>query len=185
MKFFKDVKGDDWEVEVTVATAIRLMNCSLKFNIDDLQDYMHRLSIDPIFLCNVLYMVCKPQCDERKITDEQFGARLGGQAISDATDAFIQEALSYFPKFKRDAQLAIWTKQKEMEERLYKNMEVQTENPMLEKAVKAALKEHSNTFSKSLELLASAPSGTAPDNSSGCTKPETKTSGTEQPVSAP
>lgn len=57
---------------------------------------MHRLGTDVILLADVLFCLCKPQCDERNVTDEQFGQALDGAAFLGASEAFWAEYADFF-----------------------------------------------------------------------------------------
>jgi len=60
-----------------------------------------RLAMDVILLCDVIFALLKPQADELGVTDEQFGAALGGDAILSAQKAFYEEMADFFLKLGR------------------------------------------------------------------------------------
>src|SRR5690606_35191593 len=62
---------------------------------------IERLVSDPILLCDVLYVLCKPQADEQGVTDEEYGRAMGGTAIDDGTTALLEELVDFFPQAKR------------------------------------------------------------------------------------
>jgi arsenate reductase-like glutaredoxin family protein len=61
-----------------------------------------RLAMDVILLCDVIFALVKPQADELGVTDEQFAAALGGDAILSAQKAFYEEMADFFLKLGRD-----------------------------------------------------------------------------------
>ncbi|MBN2377064.1 MAG: hypothetical protein JXD22_11725 [Sedimentisphaerales bacterium] len=55
-----------------------------------------RLGTDEMMLCDVIYSLCKTQADVSGISDEDFGLRLGGDAILHAQEAFYEELIDFF-----------------------------------------------------------------------------------------
>ena len=109
MKAFTDNLGRTWTLVVNVATVKRVRAlCGVDLNaIVEMEDgkpsahLLERLSTDPVLLVDVLYAVCKPECDQRGVTDEDFGAAMGGDAIESATGALLEETVDFFPEAKR------------------------------------------------------------------------------------
>jgi hypothetical protein len=58
---------------------------------------IERLVRDPVLLCDVVYAVCKPEADQKSITDEEFGRAMAGDAIEQATAALLEELVSFCP----------------------------------------------------------------------------------------
>jgi hypothetical protein len=98
MRTFRDNAGREWSVEVNVA-ALKRVRAML--NIDLLEvvqgTLIERLMRDPVLLCDCVYILCKPEVDERGISDEQFGIAMAGDAIEDATQALLEELVSFCP----------------------------------------------------------------------------------------
>ena len=46
-------------------------------------------------------MVCKPQADERQVSDEEFGESLEGEVIFQAQAAFYEELVTFFQGLRR------------------------------------------------------------------------------------
>ena len=110
MKNFHDNAGRNWTVTLNVATLkrIRALTGIDLINIISLDEHrkpnvelLERLSEDPILLVDVLYAACKPEADSQSVTDEQFGAAMAGDAIEHATNALLDELVSFFPDPKR------------------------------------------------------------------------------------
>ena len=110
MKNFHDNAGRNWTVTLNVATLkrIRALTEIDLINIISLDEHrkpnvelLERLSEDPILLVDVLYAACKPEADSQNVTDEQFGAAMAGDAIEHATNALLEELVSFFPDPKR------------------------------------------------------------------------------------
>ena len=99
MRSFKDINGKDWEIAHTVTSAKRVRDL---LGLDLLQPEageppnITRLGTDEILLCDVIYVLCKNQADERGISDEDFGKGLGGAAILAAQTALYEELIDFF-----------------------------------------------------------------------------------------
>ena len=82
---------------------------------DKEQNIFLKASTDPVMLADIIYAICKPQADEKNITDEQFGGLLNGNAIAEATEAFIEELIDFFPPAKQGALRKMTEKVKTLE----------------------------------------------------------------------
>ena len=112
MKSFTDNLGRTWTLVVNVAAIKRVRAlCGVDLNAiveidknnNPTAELLERLSTDPVLLVDVLYAVCKPECDSKNITDEDFGAAMAGDAIEQATAALLDEVVDFFPTAKRAA----------------------------------------------------------------------------------
>ena len=101
MKTFTDNAGRDWVIEINVASLKRVKGLTgtdliaLAVSMDT--SVAERLASDPILLCDVLYAVCKPQADERGVSDEEFGRAMAGDAIESATVALLEDIVGFCP----------------------------------------------------------------------------------------
>lgn len=102
MKTFKDNAGRVWTLAVNI-DAVKRVRSSLKVDLLDAArgGLLERLSDDPVLLCDVLYVLVKPEADALKISDEDFGRSLAGETIDAATAAFLEELADFFPAPKR------------------------------------------------------------------------------------
>ncbi|MGN0880118.1 MAG: hypothetical protein ACI4WT_11810 [Oligosphaeraceae bacterium] len=111
MKSFTDSLGRTWTLVVNVATIKRVRAlCGVDLNaIVEVEDgkpsakLLERLSSDPVLLVDVLCAVCRPECERRGVSDEDFGAAMAGDAVEQATDALLDEVIDFFPEAKRTA----------------------------------------------------------------------------------
>ena len=110
MHLFKDREGTEWTIDLNLGAVKRvkdLIGCDLLCPEQPWKDgaterpLLTCLEADIILLCDVIYALCKPKADERAISDEQFGARLGGDAILAAHDALFGELKDFFLKLGR------------------------------------------------------------------------------------
>ena len=98
MKTFTDNEGRQWTVAVHIASVKRakgLAGVDLMGALDS--GLIERFIRDPVLLCDVIYAVCKPEADERGVSDEEFGRAMAGDAIEHATEALLEEIVSFSP----------------------------------------------------------------------------------------
>ncbi|RMF95503.1 MAG: hypothetical protein D6727_10645, partial [Gammaproteobacteria bacterium] len=97
-KAFTDNAGRSWEIEINVAAVKRVRGLT---GVDLLEvvegTLIEKLVRDPVLLCDVIYAACKPQADERGVSDEDFGRSMAGDAIEHATTALLEELVSFCP----------------------------------------------------------------------------------------
>lgn len=108
MRTFKDNQNREWTVEITVAAIKRvrgLAGVDLMEVLEGSNGLIEKLVRDPVLLCDVIYAACKPQADERQITDEAFGASMAGDAIEHATAALLEELVDFCPSPRDRANL--------------------------------------------------------------------------------
>ena len=98
MKTFKDNAGRTWTVQVDVS-AIRRVRTALKVNLTsaDFASVLEKVLSDPVLLCDVLYVIVKPEADAKGVSDEDFGRAMAGDSIEHATQAFLEELASFTP----------------------------------------------------------------------------------------
>ncbi len=140
MTAFTDACGRSWSVDITVATLKRIRTLT---GTDLLEaaggTLLDRLVADPVLLGDVLYACVKPQADERKLTDEDFGRALAGDAIDAATTALIEAFVAFFPSPRRRilakaaAKLAGWRTA------VLTAAEAKLDDPALDEAIRKAL----------------------------------------------
>lgn len=98
MKTFKDNADQSWTVAINVAAVKRVRDLAGVDLMEVLDgSLIEKLIRDPILLCDVVYAVCKPEADERGITDEEFGRAMAGDAIEHATTALLEDLVSFCP----------------------------------------------------------------------------------------
>ena len=94
-----------------------------------------RLGIDVVLLCDVIFVLVKPQADSCEVTDVQFGEALGGKAILDAQTAFYEELVDFFRGLgRKDLVKAVKTQQKVID-LVIKRIETQISRLDLEAAI--------------------------------------------------
>lgn len=106
MRQFKDNAGRTWTVDINVATLKRVRGLT---GVDLMQviegTLIEKFIRDPVLLCDVVYAVCKPEADSAKVSDEEFGKAMAGDAIEAATGAVLDELISFCPSPRDRANL--------------------------------------------------------------------------------
>ncbi len=106
MKTFTDNAGQTWTLVIHV-DAIKRVRSLVGVDLLEIVEgtLIERLIRDPILLCDVVYAVCKPEADERGVTDEAFGRAMAGDAIEQATRALLEELVNFSPSPRDRAHL--------------------------------------------------------------------------------
>ena len=110
MRQFTDTKGRVWEVELNVRQMKRVRDVLGIDLVNVIQggkdgtvatDTLDRVANDPILLVDILWVLCEGQAKAAGVTDDDFGSSLAGDSISDATRAFLDELVDFFPGARR------------------------------------------------------------------------------------
>lgn len=98
MASFKDLAGRTWPVVITVDVARRLRD-RLKVDVltEKLPELFARVLGDLILLCDVLFVIVERDAEKLKVTDEGFGSAMGGSALEEGADAFMQALVDFIP----------------------------------------------------------------------------------------
>ena len=113
MKTFRDTAGREWAITIDVNAIKRVMKSSfdylgepLKVNLLALvepdSDLLLKKVVEyPPLACDIAYALCKPQCDEKNITDEDFGRAMGGDVLEKVLECILEETVDFFPLGRR------------------------------------------------------------------------------------
>jgi len=161
MKTFKDNAGREWTVEVNVAALKRVKSLSGVDLLGVLDGTLiERLIRDPVLLCDVVYAVCKPQADERSVSDEEFGRAMAGNSIEHATGALLEELVSFCPSPRDRANLGrVLKATREVMDKARDIVEARLDSGELEKAAAEALQ----TLGDSSGSAPASPASIPPD----------------------
>ena len=140
MKTFKDNAGRTWTVSVNV-DAIRRVRSALGVNLMEAVegDLLEQLSSDPVLLCDVIYVVCRPEAEARSVSDEDFGRAMAGDAIGHATAALLEDLVDFFPQGRRRVLSKALAKLQAVEARALGYAEARLDDPELDRRIEAAL----------------------------------------------
>ena len=113
MKSFKDEQGRNWDLTINIGTVKRVQGL-LDVNLLELEKgdppLLTRLGTELMLLVDIIYVLCKTQCEERGVSDEDFGLALNGEAICAAQEAFYEELVLFFQGLgRKDLARAIQT----------------------------------------------------------------------------
>lgn len=95
---FKDAAGREWLVRVD-CNALRRIRDGLGVSFGDwkeIGELLKRLLFDDLFVCEVAYLIIKPEADKRTIGEEGFFAEMHGDAIASASEAVERGLVDFF-----------------------------------------------------------------------------------------
>ena len=110
MRQFTDTKERVWDVELNVRQMKRVRDVLGIDLVNVIQagkdgavatDTLDRVANDLILLVDILWVLCEVQAKAAGVTDDDFGSSLAGDSISDATRAFLDELVDFFPGARR------------------------------------------------------------------------------------
>jgi len=95
---FRDNAGRLWDLRLSIAAVKRVRN---ELQVDllgkDFAKVVDQVFGDLVTLCNVAYVVVKPEADRLGVTDEQFGVAMAGDAIEEAIYALMDAMRDFTP----------------------------------------------------------------------------------------
>lgn len=142
MRTFNDNAGRTWTLAINVDAVRRVRSI---VNVDLLEavegKLIEKLVGDPILLCDVIYVICKPEADQRSITDEDFGRSMSGDAIDHATTSLLEELVDFFPKSRRALLTKALGKFRQLETKAIQLVDKQLDDPKLEEKVLGQLQQ--------------------------------------------
>ena len=110
MRTFKDNAGRTWSVTLNVLQMKRIrahLGIDL-VNVITLDaggkvkvDLVDRIANDPCLLVDILWVCVEDEAKAAGVTVEEFGRSLAGESIEEATRAFLDELVDFFPGAKR------------------------------------------------------------------------------------
>ncbi|MCY2977256.1 MAG: hypothetical protein NTU79_01145 [Planctomycetota bacterium] len=142
MKTFSDNAGRTWTLAINVDAVRRVRSI---VNVDLLEavegKLIEKLVGDPILLCDVIYVICKPEADQRSVSDEDFGRSMAGDAIDHATTSLLEELVDFFPKSRRALLTKALGKFRQLETKAIQLVDKQLDDPNLEEKVLGQLQQ--------------------------------------------
>jgi len=164
-----DAENRTWSTAISV-NAIRRVKELVGVNLLEVFDgeLLARLADDPVLLVNTLYAICKPQADERDVSDEAFGELLVGDRIEEATTALVRGINDFFPKDRRAVLDRLWAATNRTRTEAIQMATAKLDSPLVEQAITGAirkasdeidqrLRSYGDTSGNSQESLASSP----------------------------
>jgi len=149
MRTFVDTAGRTWTIAVNV-DAVKRVRDLLKEDLLDIGNILPRLMFDPILLCDVIYVICKPQADQLNISDVDFAGAMAGDTIAAAKSAFLEELVDFFPEQSQRETLRLAIEKSRMFEQKAKEMiKAKLNSPKLAQEIEAALTTIGESFTNS------------------------------------
>lgn len=133
MASFKDVNGKSWELRITPTSMRRvetLTGVKLGTILQDEFRPLQEMFTDPVKTVDVLYALCQPEADRCKISDEQFGESMVGDALENAVDAFMEALADFFPSRQSQMLKRLFQKVKQYQTTLAEKAEAEFEELM-------------------------------------------------------
>jgi hypothetical protein len=137
MHIFKDKNNVDWPVRIDIATVKRVKSI-LEINLCDAVtldnknqpdvSLLEKIADDPVLLVDILYVICKQEADARSISDEDFGAAMGGDVLENATKSFLDELIDFFPGAKRQVLRKIMDAGERIKQQMTTQLDAELEN---------------------------------------------------------
>ena len=159
MARFTDNKGHAWTIAITVAT-LKRVKVLLDVDLYEVVEgtLIEQLMRDPVFLCDVVYAVCKPEADQLGIDDEAFGAAMSGDAIDGATKALLESLVDFSPSPKIRANLKrVFAMMSDASDRVNDLIAAKLSGDELEQAIDKLLAEAKRSFGNVSGSLDSTP----------------------------
>jgi hypothetical protein len=112
MKTFHDTAGREWAIAIDVNAIKRVLKAPIDYLGEPIKvnllalvepdsDLLKKIVAYPPLVCDIAYALCKPQCDEKNISDEDFGRAMGGDVLEKVLDCLIEETIDFFPESRR------------------------------------------------------------------------------------
>ena len=110
MRTFRDNRGRVWQIALNVWEVKRVraalgVDLANAITVDAKGDVnaglVDRIANDPCLLVDILWVLCEDQAREEGVADVDFGSSLAGDSIEEATTAFLDELVDFFPGARR------------------------------------------------------------------------------------
>lgn len=151
---FQDKNGKSWTILLDAPTLEDIKN-QFKVDLTALsEDPFNQLAADPIKLVNILYLVCKDQCDQQGVTSREFGRNLK-PGLDEPTEALLEALIDFFPSGKRSSIRALLSTNQEMNEKGTLEMVKKLQDPKIQKkyldrAIQRSMKEIDKALEENL-----------------------------------
>jgi len=140
MKTFTDNTGRSWTIAVNVE-AIKRVKSLLAVNLLDAIEgkLIEQLVDDPVLLCDVIYVLCGLQAGAAKVSDEDFGRSMAGDAIEAATTALLEELADFFPRGRRELLQKALAKLRTFEAKVLEAAAARLDSPELDRRLQETI----------------------------------------------
>lgn len=108
MKTFTDKNGKDWLITIDVEAVHQCreqLDVDVVGLVDDGMAGLGKLLVDPVTFTNVVYVICKEEAEKQNLDLRAFRKSLGGPSLLQASDAFVEALIDFFPDPRQRAGL--------------------------------------------------------------------------------
>ena len=153
MPSFVDMKGRKWTLVLSIGLADRIKSAvGVDFLSKNISAALNCLANDPMKLVGVLWEMCAEEAEKRGVQPEELAASLGGDAVSDASDALMESIVDFTRRSMRPAMQKALDAARKAEEQMGQRAVEALDRPGLMEAVMA-------------EVLSESESGKSPESS--------------------
>ena len=137
---FTDNQGDNWLVFIDSYTA-RAARKELGYNLlaTFSEERLLELVDDPAMVVDLVYLACREQCQQRGVSDRDFGRRLIGDAVDDATGALLRALADFFPTAKRQVLRKVLARAEEFQKNETRSLEEALATGEIDRAIEAGM----------------------------------------------
>ena len=165
---FTDERGRVWRIELNYSLAKRLRDVT-GLDFVNYQDGKALLAIHDSDekLVQVLWLLCEPQAQAAGVSEEEFGAGLGGDALEQGIEALEQALLNFSRPAKRQAIAAIRDKAHELVAAQTNLTETKLRSPKVTEFLAAKLAEASAEIDRRIDEQMRTPATSGSSGTSG------------------
>jgi hypothetical protein len=138
MGLFDDLAGRRWQIRINVL-AVRQLRTD--HSLDDMKildregNPFAKLADDPMRLCDVLWSLIASQAGEAGVSELDWLAAMGGDALANAAYALMEATIDFFPKHRRAPLQAMLRKMRTAEAELTSRMTTLAESATIDQAI--------------------------------------------------
>ena len=147
MGMFHDKDGNVWEFHVSVGSIKRCVELTDISPLDIVKKdstLWRELPENPPLLANLLYACCKPDCDAKGVSDEQFGELLTADSLDEGWEALQTEVVGFSQKSKRPLLKKAMDKQKIVETKAMELAMAKMDDPVLMQQIQVKMERDLN-----------------------------------------
>jgi hypothetical protein len=148
MHKFQDNQGREWRIALN-GWQLKKLKDQLDFDARDHESIL-RAAEDPALICNVLYVLCEDQAKADAVSEQAFGEALTGDAIDDATEAYLAESVDFFPRSHRPALQKLLATTKEYQTRATAMAAEKLGSPEMSQLIETVIQDQSQKISRLL-----------------------------------
>lgn len=168
---WQDREGRKWPTTISVTTIARVKEAT-GVNLLEIVEgkLLPRFLDDPLLLVDVLYVVCKPQADERSVSKDAFGDLFVGDVTVEAVQSLVRGLLDFFPSDRRAMIERLWKATERAQGEAVKMATDKLNSPLIDQALTGAIRKASNEIDQQLRQFGEA-STNSPESSASTLAP--------------